>query len=50
MKRPLQMKRPIARVVEARPGLYELWFGRWVLLAGTNREHLEELARSMNPP
>jgi hypothetical protein len=39
--------RPKPVVKELRPGLYELWFGQWVLLAGTDRERLEELAALM---
>lgn len=41
-------KRPKA-VVKEHKGIYELWFGKWVLMAGTNREKMESLARLMNP-
>lgn len=45
-------KRPKAVVREDPdfPGLlYQLWFGKWMLTAGTSRNHLEELAALMNP-
>jgi hypothetical protein len=41
-------KRPKA-VVKEYKGIYELWFGKWVLMGGTSREPLEKLARLMNP-
>jgi len=44
------MRRPKAVVKEGFKGLiWELWFGKWVLMAGTNREEMERLARLMNP-
>lgn len=41
-------KRPKAIVKEYK-GIYEIWFGKWVLTAGTNREKMEALARTFNP-
>lgn len=40
-------RRPVPYVVETRPGFYELWFGKWVLLGGTNFERLDDLRRLM---
>lgn len=38
---------PIVKEDPGHPGLYELWFGKWLLTGGTDRERLEDLAAKM---
>ena len=41
--------RPRAYVEENADGIFELWFGEWVLLGSDSQEFVENLAEAMNP-
>jgi len=42
------VKRPPIYITEPKPGYYELWFGKWVLMGGTSFEYLDQLRRLMS--